>query len=162
MQIRYSLFAVFLGVVITGLAGQTLTSNGLAQTNSDAPSPLESEARNYIGSLNRSQQAYQIENSTFSPDIQSLGIGVPTEDQNYLYRVYTLDDPGIAVMNAAIPKEPELRSYVGLVWVVDSRGLTAALLCRSDASTIEEPNNPGMTNSVDGLELTCPEGYSPN
>ncbi|NJO42101.1 MAG: FAD-dependent oxidoreductase [Cyanobacteria bacterium CRU_2_1] len=44
MRIRHFFFAVFLGAVITGLAGQTSSSNvlapthSLAQTNSDAPS----------------------------------------------------------------------------------------------------------------------------
>ncbi len=46
----------------------------------------QAEAKQTLGALLRSQQAYRLEHGAFSKDIGDLGIGVGSETQNYRYQ----------------------------------------------------------------------------
>ncbi|GAB4232613.1 MAG: hypothetical protein Kow00121_60750 [Elainellaceae cyanobacterium] len=130
----------------------------------EAGNARQAEAKNYIGSLNRAQQAYHIENGQFSFDMSALGVGVPAETENYSYQIYLYDSDPIA-MQVAIPRQPELNSYVGLVWTenLDSSPtvVTRSLLCESDMPSQAEPSDPNIVDGATGLELDCPPGFSP-
>ena len=47
----------------------------------------QSEAKQYVSSMNRGQQAYYAENTKFATSIAALGIGIKTETTNYKYSV---------------------------------------------------------------------------
>ncbi|PZO35507.1 MAG: hypothetical protein DCF19_23700 [Pseudanabaena frigida] len=85
----------------------------------------QSEAKAYIGSMNRSQQAYFLERVGWSNNIKDLGIDIKPENENYRYSIKinsaiatlkTKPYPGIAI-NLAIAKQPDLKSYVGIVYL---------------------------------------------
>jgi type IV pilus assembly protein PilA len=47
--------------------------------------PKQGEAREYVSSINKGQQAYFAEKSVFSTSVKALGIGIKTETENYKY-----------------------------------------------------------------------------
>jgi type IV pilus assembly protein PilA len=118
------------------------------------PSARQSEAKTRVGSMNRAQQAYYLENNSFSSSFDNLGLGVGAETENkaeveteqYRYMIVnanSLDRPTKGdkfVTSIAIPKQQRLKSYVGIVWTgtyVDSSSgrsepTTFAVLCEAE------------------------------
>ena len=112
----------------------------------------QSEAKQYISSMNRAQQAYFAEKGAFSNSINPLGIGIKTETTNYNYSA-------IATKNAAfsygVSRSNNLRSYVGAVFLLpvsqaaNDAKTTVSILC--ETNTFErntQPPNPIIENDV--------------
>ncbi len=122
---------------------------------SSARQAKQSEGKNYAGSLNRAQQAYFLEKSTFANSLDELGVGIQAETDLYEYSTR-----GTAEMsfNHAIAKHNDLRSLVGGVFVVDQGGeqVSTTLLCVADTPGSQKLDEP----SFNGTEATCPSGSS--
>lgn len=127
---------------------QANTEGAIGQTNE----ARQVEARNNLGSLNRVQQAYYLENAKFGTNIQELGIGIPPETENYRYRI-TTEDARVAIMTASA-KRSELKSYTGVVWVSqrDGQNLTYARLCETNEPSMSAPS---ISQTSTGLEYQC-------
>lgn len=130
----------------------------------------QSEARQYIGSINRAEQAFFLENDRFTTSLQELGIGIKSETNNYRYRIFLLQRPGAsrpelktAVWSIAIPKQPNLKSYVGVVWIGNvphfNELTSRAILCESSQPTLKLPPAPTFRTSKEGPEANCPKGF---
>lgn len=121
----------------------------------------ESEARTYIGSMNRVQQAYFLEKNRFgtSAELQLSQAGLPAETRNYRFQVRLSGDRQSA-QNVAIPTRDGLRSYVGLVTTRSEKGevITITALCVSQQPTRQVPpfSKPRLVNK----QLQCPTGYT--
>lgn len=119
----------------------------------------QAEARNYIGAMNRAQQAYRLEQNSFTNSLTELGIGIRQETENYSYGLRLLDET--AVQHTATPKKEGLKSYTGIVYLtkVTSGGITEevtiAILCESESPEQSEPPAPQIT----GAEASCPVGF---
>jgi len=113
---------------------------------------MQSEAKQYLSSINRAQQAYFAEKGAFSNSINPLGIGIKTETTNYNYSA-------IATKNAAfsygVSRSNNLRSYVGAVFLLpvsqaaNDAKTTVSILC--ETNTFErntQPPNPIIENDV--------------
>jgi hypothetical protein len=74
----------------------------------DAKKARQSEARTYIGSMNRSQQAFYLERQKFAPDMPTLNSGVPYETDNYSYSINSLDSS--STQNTATPKNDDIKA----------------------------------------------------
>ncbi len=145
----------------------------IAKINSPYSSPnrgRQSEAKAYIGSMNRAQLAYFLEWESWSNNIKALGIDIKPETENYRYSIKidsaiatlkTKPYPGIAI-DLAISKQPDLKSYVGIVYVQhtspdDIDVITSlAFLCESNQPTMKTPSQP----TWNGKKIICPEGYT--
>lgn len=155
LMIGCGAFAVvgFIGLIILAIAVPSIF---------ETDSPQQTEARNIVGSLNRSQQAYRLETDEFSADLSTLDLGIPEQTDHYLYDIYTYgSDP--VVMQVAIPQQSDLKSYAGVVWVenLDPDAVsTVTILCESDAPTQTEPSDPQIIQLDTGVELGCPSGFS--
>lgn len=115
----------------------------------------ESEAKMYVGSMNRSQQAHYLEKSTFSWQIEDLGLGIKTETTNYHYQITVADQERAVAVGTA--KTGGLKSYAGGVFVTrDSSGsaTTVSILCQSDHAT-QTPLDPPTLN---GTAPQCASG----
>ena len=118
----------------------------------------ESEARTYVGAINRLQQATYLEQQSFEPNIQALAtyLGVnPQQSENYHYTIH-LSANGDGVSTIATPKRDRLSSFVGRVSIsIDSySGSTlVATLCQSSSPTDQMPDLPDDTGA-------CPVGYT--
>ncbi len=175
-------------VKLTRLSDSTKVPEGITvqtmatQLSQNVYSARQAEARVYIGSMNRAQQAYFLENSKWSDSIEALGIGINPETPNYRSRtevvksIQTIDNeilqvqkippsPGIAVQTA-IAKKENLKSYVGVVYLSTTVNPQSsnqpteitpyAILCQSNKPTMKAPGLP----KFDGIRMQCPDGYN--
>jgi hypothetical protein len=145
--------------------GVTIQTNPFAQ---QATKAKQSEARTYVGSLNKGQQAYFIEKYQWGQNVEVLGVGIKTETENYVFRTQTVPsgkipanskkDFGIAVQTG-IAKKDGLKSYLGIVYLsfipASSDVTSLAILCESNEPTKAEP----PLSKIDGQNANCPEGY---
>jgi len=118
----------------------------------------ESEAKMYVGSMNRAQQALFIEKSAFATSVNALGIGIKTETKNYKYSVRATKQ---TAFNYGVSKKPELKSYVGGVFVIRAKSnngedemRTESILCSTDTPGTIPHLPPRLQNS----KLVCPTG----
>jgi type IV pilus assembly protein PilA len=65
------------------------------------------EAREYVSSINKRQQAYFAEKSVFSTSVKALGIGIKTETENYKYSHH---DTKKATFNYGVSKQKDLKA----------------------------------------------------
>ena len=117
----------------------------------------ESEAKTYIGSINRGQQAFRIENSSFAETIDEIGLGISSESDHYKYEITISDDDMTAA--TATAKTGGIRSVTGAVFIVnDAEGYatTTAILCQGNRPSKSAPSLP----SVEESELKCAPGSS--
>ena len=121
----------------------------------------QSEAIQYVSSMNKGQQAFYAEKSAlsnsiksaFSNSIPNLGLGIETETINYKYSTHTTKQ---AVFNYGISKHQTIASYVGGVFVVpDKNGsILTSILCEADDRGTIEPAKPIYQNG----KVICGQG----
>lgn len=98
----------------------------------------QSEAKIFVGTANRAQQAYRVENTSFATDTTTLKIGLSTDTVNYTYIITSDTTTALVHANA---KDPEtLRSYAGGVVVITSSGLTLAAACQTTGVSATAPH----------------------
>jgi len=121
----------------------------------------QSEAKQYVGSMNRAQQAKHAENGAFSNSITALGIGIKTETTNYNY---SIDATEYAVFSYGVARSNNIRSYVGAVFFVGSVSpaanndkTTVSILCAANSPGNTQPPNPIIENDVP----VCAAGTEP-
>lgn len=122
----------------------------------------QAEAKQYVGSMNRAQQAYYLERGRFSRTIPELGLGIRTETENYLYRVFTYADRKRATMTAGVPRKAGLKSYIGFVNVArnsNNEEITIATVCESVEPKPLLPKLPATVPARAGV--ACPSGFVP-
>ncbi len=123
------------------------------------------EAKQYISSINKGQQAYYAENGEFSDNIPDLGIGIKLETANYSYKIKEINS--LRVITTATTKnnlpyyyepirlpffrtrlpfsrrirlsENYLKSYSGIVYIKDD--FTQTMICETDEPSLTAPDN---------------------
>ncbi len=117
----------------------------------------QSEAKNYVGTLNRAQQAFFLEKNYFTSKLVDLGSGIIPETENYKYQIVVLNSTK-AVQNIGLAKKDGLKSYTGLVYVSQTpnspEAYTFAIMCASLKPTRQMP-----PKFVLQPEPECPSGY---
>ena len=133
-----------------------------------------SEAKGYVGAMNRTQQEKFAENGTFANSVDELGLGIKTKTRNFRYSVNVTKN---AAFSYGIPnRDPsenayfsffkwnekvEARSYVGAVFLVTSnytkQTSTVAITCVTTSPTKTQPPNPIFNNA----NPTCANGTEP-
>ncbi|MEG4811841.1 type IV pilin-like G/H family protein [Microcoleus sp. F8-D3] len=119
---------------------------------------IQSEAKQYVGSLNKAQQAFYAENSRFASRIEQLGTGIKSETQNYLYSILVSNDKRW-VQAIALAKVEEPKNYTGITLSTTKASgetNTKTILCESNQPSKEPPGLPVIINNTD---INCPSGY---
>ncbi|MEL6458601.1 MAG: type IV pilin-like G/H family protein [Cyanobacteria bacterium J06621_15] len=137
----------------TGISGCKLATGELKAR--------ESEGRLRIGSMNRAQQAYFLENNEFTTQLD-----IQPDRQNYDSEIIPQSDKTEGVMHVAQAKREDIKSYLGLVYAVKVEGsdykITIAQVCESQAngslSSIPEIQNLDK-NLTKSEEIKCPSGF---
>jgi type II secretory pathway pseudopilin PulG len=90
----------------------------------------QSEAKTYVGSINKGHQAYYTENTEFTSDINALGVGIQTSTKNYTYTVTAGAD---ALTQGDTNFTDALNSYDGMVYLVSTEGASTSrtILCET-------------------------------
>jgi prepilin-type N-terminal cleavage/methylation domain-containing protein len=81
----FTLIELLVVIIIIGI----LAAIALPSFLNQAAKARQSEAKTYVGSINRSQQAYLLEKQQFSPNLLTLGLGIAATTANYAYGTYT-------------------------------------------------------------------------
>lgn len=146
----FTLIELLVVIIIIGILAAIALPSFLNQANK----AKESEAKQYVGSMNRTQQAYFLEKDTFSSDLTKLGLGVASQTQNYQYNIAAQDT---AVQNWSDPIGPKtntLRAYTGGVSVTklttkgSSETTTLAVLCQSKTPQKGSPTAANLSATV--------------
>ncbi|MBD1913924.1 MULTISPECIES: type IV pilin-like G/H family protein [unclassified Leptolyngbya] len=128
----FTLIELLVVIVIIGILSAIALPSFLNQANK----ARQSEAKTYVGSINRAQQAYYIEYGQFGASMASLDAGIDLETQNYEYTING-NRNGDAVIDAVARKEA-LKSYGGQVKV--DGNLLKSLVCESDIPVQTAPS----------------------
>jgi len=133
----FTLIELLVVIIIIGILAAIALPSFLNQANK----ARESEAKSYVGSMNRGQQAYYLERQEFvgaePEEFGNLGLGISTATNNYSYFIADGGEDSTVVTNQAQPAKGALatvRAYVGGVAVgeVENTGeaTTLAVLCQ--------------------------------
>ncbi len=148
----FTLIELLVVIIIIGILSAIALPSFLNQANK----AKQSEAKQYVGTLNRVQQAYYLEKSKFAPELLDLANPVPSETDNYLYEFKTSTSN---VANYGLSNKDALKSYSGMVAISvvtdSSDATTTAILCEAKA--------PGKLAKGDvSLAPSPPEAGSPD
>lgn len=136
-----------LSVVITAL---TLPVIFIAASEAQVPQTTksqESTAKEFVGAMNKAQQAYYAQNTGFTSSVSNLGLGIKPDTDNYSYSITTGNK---AVFNYGVSQQANLKSFVGGVFLVGNT-TTKTILCQTNAAGTAKPANPTNKNGV----LSC-------
>lgn len=141
---------LFLVGVFVVIAPHVLVS----KSNPDGCLPPGSEARQNIGAMNRSQQAYFLDQNQFTNSFQELGVGIKNQTERYSYSIRKKDK---YVIHYATAKLDSLKSYVGGVYRASEKiegipeEMTHTILCETKFASRTQAADPIYQNGV----LTC-------
>jgi Type IV pilin-like G and H, putative len=119
----------------------------------------QSEGLQYVFTMARAQQAYFLENEKFSGSIKDLGLGNSSETENYSFRTITQGNQKQQVMMTATAKKPEIKSYIGVVYVVKDKKniVTQSAICETEKPSTTPPAKPQITTTSTS-KVQCPSG----
>jgi serine/threonine protein kinase len=119
----------------------------------------ESEGKIYIGSMNRAQQAFFVENNKFAENISDLALGIKPEMKNYTFKIVRQSNQTKSVINIAQTNYQGLKSFIGLVYVEKVNGtnniIPIAKVCEANQSLSQIPKIPETPSK----EIQCPSGF---
>ncbi len=143
----------FIGTFLLLVLKPTILS---IQYSGQANRAKQSEAKQYVGTLNRTQQAHYLEKENFAKTLTELDSPIPAETTNYNYKI-TIAEKDMTVATGTA-KTGELKSYVGAVFITgtSSEGTTNAILCESDSPTQKPLDIP----LLEAGQPKCPSGSS--
>jgi type IV pilus assembly protein PilA len=144
----FTLIELLVVIIIIGI----LSAIALPSFLNQAAKAKQSEAKSYIGSVNRAQQSYRIENTSFAANFTDLQIGIPTQTVNYTYAI-TGSNASSTVVTAASRDANALKSFSGGVVILEN-GQTSAAACQTTGVS-SSAISPTL-NTTSGA--SCPAG----
>lgn len=157
----FTLIELLVVIIIIGL----LAAIALPSFLSQADKARFAEAKAYIGTMSRLQQAYYLERRTFTSNIGDLGLGVDTSSSSYTYTAlagstdgnFTPQQPKQIITNVAVPTSPYLKAFVGVVGIPGIVRIDT-IFCIGNTPNIS-PIPPGALNAG-AQTMVCPTGFS--
>jgi type IV pilus assembly protein PilA len=116
----FTLIELLVVIIIIGILAAIALPSFLNQANK----ARESEAKTYVGSMNRGQQAYYLEKDGFGNSIADIEIGIPSTTGYYEYSTANTG------LSKADSKKGSVRDFSGIVAV--SAGTTVAKICEGE------------------------------
>ncbi len=145
----FTLIELLVVIIIIGILSAIALPSFLNQANK----ARQSEAKQYVGSINRGQQAFYLENSNkFTTVVTELSLGVAPTTENYVYEIVS-NAPASYVTNMGKARNKALKSYAGVAYTSDqtvngvAETITQAIVC--------EATNPLTTDTPTGQAITA-------
>ena len=136
----------------------------LPLVSSIANKSKQSEAKYYLSSMHKGQQAHLAEKGAFANSIDALRVGIKTETAFYKYSIFATQT---SVFHYAVAKQPGPKNYVSSVFIVpaypdtDNPNLTTtSILCEAEDRRLikltlaDKPAEPTYQNG----EVICGKG----
>jgi len=149
----FTLIELLVVIIIIGILAAIALPSFLNQSNK----AKQSEAKTYVGTLNKGQQAYYTEKNRFGSDVAILGVGVKTTTENYDYLsagTTATTVTGNFSTSKGTAKAVALRGYAGRVQlhtVVSTSDVTSlAVLCEANQAGIGVTDNPTLGDPAVG------------
>jgi type IV pilus assembly protein PilA len=149
----FTIIELLIFMTISGL----LSSVSLPKFLTQSQKAKQAEAKNFVGKMNRAQQAYYLEhNNVFANNahFKDLGVGMQTQTQNYIYSITGGGNGTPVVTSQAILKQVKspLKSYVG--------GVSATLQPRTNNIVIQSILCEAAKSGISGGVTTGVVQYS--
>lgn len=160
----FTLIELLVVIIIIGILSAIALPSFLNQANK----AKQSEAKQYIGSMNRAQQAYYLEKNKFVgealTEFGNLGLGISTQTANYVYKIVSPANDKVTNQAQQAADNAPLKAYIGGVKVgtMEDTGeaTTLAVLCEGNEALVAE--GPDGTQEVtyggDDQPPSCPDG----
>ncbi len=129
----FTLIELLVVIIIIGI----LSAIALPSFLNQAAKAKQSEAKTYVGSVNRAQQSYRIENTSFASNIGALEIGIPTTTPHYNYAIGGASSTS-TLFTALAKDATSLKSFAGGV-VILGTGQTSAAACQTTGVSATAP-----------------------
>ncbi|AFY73053.1 prepilin-type N-terminal cleavage/methylation domain-containing protein [Synechococcus sp. PCC 7502] len=165
-EIGFTLIELLVVIIIIGILAAIALPAFLNQANK----ARQSEAKTYVGEINRAQQVYYLEKQEFAPNFPSLNVGINQNTPNYAYGVnrltYGKGVPNQQVYGFGLPNggtnavpgsatNPDtinfaalgapIKAYAGVVIVANLFGATdsaiLSVLCEQNVAGVDYPSS---------------------
>lgn len=143
--VGYSVVIIIIGILSAIALPNLLSCVGKAR---------DTEGKNAVGILSRTQVSYHVEKGKFSSSFNDLRITLP-DSKYYNFSVETTPTVAYAL---SIPKNPQqvpVRSYSSAIFFDEEEATYQKIICQS-YDIVEKPAKPILEDGV----LTCPENMN--
>ncbi|MFM6265437.1 MAG: type IV pilin-like G/H family protein, partial [Dolichospermum sp.] len=121
----FTLLELLVVIIIIGI----LSAIALPSFLSQAAKSKQTEAKTFVGAVNRAQQAHRMENIAFSSDLASLQVNIPSTSEYYGYSISNTSASNTTFNAVPVNAESStLRAYAGGVSVL-ANGQTSSAAC---------------------------------
>ena len=155
----FTLIELLVVIIIIGILAAIALPSFLNQTSK----AKQSEAKTYVSTMNKTQQAFYNEKGKFALGIADLALGTPTTTEDYTYT--SVGDTGKALSDAA-SKKSGTKAYAGRVDALDDTNLqkiSPSIICETDKPGANAPVavTGGTTSAAKGtahVDPSCTTG----
>jgi type IV pilus assembly protein PilA len=139
----FTLIELLVVIIIIGILSAIALPSFLNQANK----AKQSEAKQYVSSLNKGQQAYFTEKGTFytGTNIADLGVGIKTQTTNYQY--FCTGEATSALCVGKAVNTGSLNSYSGSIFLEGDPKTSRSILC--------ETTSPAQTTFITQGATDC-------
>ncbi len=153
----FTLIELLVVIIIIGILAAIALPSLIAQVNKGK----QAEAKQNVGAMNRAQQAFYLENTEFSTELTTLGLGLTTQTVNYFYTIAgdgTSSPQSAANLGNRNAGKNTLKSYMGFNFTTIGGGgantITEVLALGKVCETI----NPDDNDATVPTGTECPTG----
>jgi prepilin-type N-terminal cleavage/methylation domain-containing protein len=154
----FTLIELLVVIIIIGI----LSAIALPYFLNQAKKARQSEAKTYVGSLNRGQQAFYTENDAFTTSVDAMGVGVATQTANYTYIAVAGTGTGTEIFAANYSNSANtgsgLKNYGGIVSLrtagTNSEVTSQAFMC--ETLVVDTPGTAAV--DIAATSTSCADG----